>query len=71
MLVTVSEQCEKKLLAVKQEEKSGTTHVGLSSELNIGQEMFLTLIYVTHAWDTQLYLAPFGVKVKWFGILLL
>lgn len=24
MLVTVSEQCEKKLLAVKQEEKSGT-----------------------------------------------
>lgn len=26
MLVTVSEQCEKKLLAVKQEEKSGTTY---------------------------------------------
>lgn len=29
MLVTVSEQCEKKLLAVKQEEKSGKAHWAL------------------------------------------
>ena len=42
MLVTVSEQCEKKLLAVKQEEKSGTTHVGLSSELKRSRNVFNT-----------------------------
>ena len=31
--MTVSEQCEKKLLAVKQEEKSGKAHWALSVEI--------------------------------------
>ena len=52
MLVTVSEQCEKKLLAVKQEEKSGKTfnfiedwYIHLWEVVDNSDRLFLLLLY--------------------------